>query len=103
MLSDKQAYGPDGQSACNDCGEPLFYCRNTDQYRHVDPEAGCFLAPAWGTAPGEHAFTLNKAGVRVTHADAGNGGPLCGWIADDETATGDWTGVTCRDCKAARS
>jgi hypothetical protein len=51
----------------------------------------------------EHMFTLNEAGAVVIHADAfGDGTPLCGWIASDETATADWPRVTCRDCLAAR-
>jgi hypothetical protein len=50
----------------------------------------------------EHMFTLNPAGVTVTHADAfGGGAPLCGFIADDETASGDWSAVDCRDCQVA--
>ena len=52
----------------------------------------------------EHAFTLNPAGVTVTHADFGGGDPLCGFIGDGETASGDWSAVDCRDCRvAARS
>jgi hypothetical protein len=50
----------------------------------------------------EHMFTLNPAGMTVTHADAfGDGSPLCGFIGDDETATGDWSAVDCRDCLVA--
>jgi anti-sigma regulatory factor (Ser/Thr protein kinase) len=50
----------------------------------------------------EHVFTLNPAGITVTHADAfGDGTPLCGFIGDDEKATGDLSGVYCRDCQAA--
>jgi len=50
FLSDKQATAADGLLGCNDCGKPLFYCRNDENYHHVDPDAGCFLAPAWGDA-----------------------------------------------------
>jgi hypothetical protein len=47
-------------------------------------------------------FTLNPAGITVTHADVfGDGSPLCGFIADDETAAADWSAVTCRDCLIA--
>jgi hypothetical protein len=46
-------------------------------------------------------FTLNPAGLTVTHADFGGGDPLCGFIGDDETASGDWSVVDCRDCLAA--
>jgi hypothetical protein len=50
----------------------------------------------------EYMFTLNLVGVTVTHADAfGDGSPLCGFIGDDETASGDWSTVDCRDCRAA--
>jgi hypothetical protein len=48
FLSDKQSYGPDGLLACNDCGRPLFYCRNAEWYFHVDKYAGCFLTGPWG-------------------------------------------------------
>jgi hypothetical protein len=50
FLSDKQAMAADGLLGCNDCGRPLFYCTNDEQYHHVDPEAECFLAAAWGNA-----------------------------------------------------
>ena len=47
-------------------------------------------------------YSLNPAGVTVTHADAfGDGTPLCGWIADNETAVARLAEVTCRDCIAA--
>jgi hypothetical protein len=49
----------------------------------------------------EHVFTLNPAGLTVTHADFGGGDPLCGWIGEDETASGDWSAVDCRDCLVA--
>lgn len=49
-LSDKQSYGPDGLLACNNCGKPMFYCTNDEQYHHTDPNVSCFLAPAWGPA-----------------------------------------------------
>ena len=53
---------------------------------------------------GEHAFTHDPAGVTVTHADAfGDGTPLCGWIAEGETATADPAAITCRDCIAAKN
>jgi hypothetical protein len=48
FLSDKQSYGPDGLLACNDCGQPLLYCRIAEWYFHVDPEAGCWMHEAWG-------------------------------------------------------
>ena len=47
-LSDKQTMAADGLLGCNDCGKPLFYCRVAEWYFHVDPEAECFLAGAWG-------------------------------------------------------
>jgi hypothetical protein len=48
-------------------------------------------------------FTRNPVGVTVTHAGTfGEGAPLCGWSADDETAAADWSEVTCGDCQAAR-
>jgi len=49
---------------------------------------------------GEHAFTHNPAGVTVMHAPIGTD-PLCGWIADGETVTGEFAEITCRDCLAA--
>jgi Histidine kinase-like ATPase domain len=49
----------------------------------------------------EHVFTHNPAGLTVTHADFGDGAPLCGWIGDDETASSDWSAVDCRDCLMA--
>jgi Histidine kinase-like ATPase domain len=49
----------------------------------------------------KHVFTLNPAGLTVTHADFGGGDPLCGFIGDDETASGDWSEVDCRDCLVA--
>jgi hypothetical protein len=48
FLSDKQAQAADGLLGCNDCGLPLFWCLRDEHYHHVDPDAGCFLAPAWG-------------------------------------------------------
>lgn len=47
-LSDAQVVAADGLLGCNDCGRPLFYCTNDDNYWHADPRAECFLAPAWG-------------------------------------------------------
>lgn len=47
MLSDKQSVDADGLLACNDCGRPLFYCTNDEDYHHVDPGVGCFLSGAW--------------------------------------------------------
>jgi hypothetical protein len=38
----------DGLMGCADCRRPLFWCENDRQWHHVDPEAECFLAPAWG-------------------------------------------------------
>ena len=49
-LSDKQVMAADGMLGCNDCGLPLFYCTNDEQYHHVDPDAECFLCGAWGDA-----------------------------------------------------
>ena len=46
FLSDKQVIAADGLLGCNDCGRPLFYCRNAGWYFHTDPEAACFLAGA---------------------------------------------------------
>lgn len=46
-LSDKQAMAEDGLLGCNDCGRPLFYCRTTENYHHVDRAAECFLVAAW--------------------------------------------------------
>jgi hypothetical protein len=46
-LSDKQVHAADGLLGCNDCGEALFYCQRDNRYRHVSPDAECFLAPSW--------------------------------------------------------
>ena len=57
---------------------------------------------AESTPETEHMFTLNPAGMTVTHADAfGDGNPLCGFIGGDETASGDWSAVDCRACRVA--
>ncbi len=41
---DEQAVDEHGLMACNDCGEPIFYCERTGWYHHVDPAAmPCFL------------------------------------------------------------
>jgi hypothetical protein len=50
----------------------------------------------------EHEFTLNPAGVKVTHAAFDGSRPLCGWSADGETVTADPAEVTCADCQAAQ-
>lgn len=43
---DGQAIADDGGLACNDCGKPIYYCENDNQYHHVDPDAeSCFLIP----------------------------------------------------------
>ena len=46
-LSDKQVAANDGLLGCNDCGRPLFYCTRAEDYRHVDPDAECWLVPPW--------------------------------------------------------
>jgi hypothetical protein len=46
------------------------------------------------------AWTLNDAGVTVTHAAIGDD-PLCGWAADGETVTAEAGLITCRDCIAS--
>ena len=50
---------------------------------------------------GAHVFTHNPEGVTVTHADVGEGLPLCGWASDDDTFTADNGAVTCKDCQVA--
>jgi hypothetical protein len=48
--------------------------------------------------------TLNEDDAVVTHFDVfGDGTPLCGFIGDGETTSGDWLGVDCRDCMVAMS
>jgi hypothetical protein len=49
-----QAKASDGLIGCNDDGRPLFYCRRTENWHHVDPQAECFLCHAWGR-PGQTA------------------------------------------------
>jgi hypothetical protein len=40
----EQPVDADGNLACNDCGESMFYCETTGRYHHVDPAApACFL------------------------------------------------------------
>lgn len=39
----ERARTPEGDLACNDCLEPMFYCTNAENYIHVDPEQTCFL------------------------------------------------------------
>ena len=43
----EQTVAVDGLLGCNDCGKPLAYCTRADDYVHVDPEAECWLVPAW--------------------------------------------------------
>lgn len=45
----EQAKASDGLLGCNDDGLPLFWCRRTQNWHHVDPHAACFLAGSWGT------------------------------------------------------
>jgi hypothetical protein len=48
----EQAKASDGLLGCNDDGLPLFWCRRTENWHHVDPQAECFLTAAWGS-PGQ--------------------------------------------------
>lgn len=36
----------DGRLACNDCGEAMYWCENTEWYHHVNPRKECFLIAA---------------------------------------------------------
>jgi len=44
---DNQTIDSDGLFVCNDCLRAAFYCANDNEYHHTDPEASCFLIPAW--------------------------------------------------------
>lgn len=93
LAPEQQAY-----DVCAKCAKPIQADYLTGQLvTIVGRNAECY-------APTAHQFTHNPAGATVTHADSfGDGTPLCGWIADDETATADPAAITCRDCIAAKN
>lgn len=41
-----QRVAVDGLLGCNDCGQPLYWCRNDEDWHHVDPRQECFLVGA---------------------------------------------------------
>ena len=45
---DEVTKAEDGLMGCADCRRPLFWCEQDHQWHHVDPEAECFMAGAWG-------------------------------------------------------